>query len=48
MFVGWQHLLLFKAPLQGRVGMVKIYATKRKKERERAEITWELLNRTGK
>jgi hypothetical protein len=38
----------FQAPLQDSVGMVEICATKTKKERERAEITWELLNRTGK
>ena len=41
-------ICFFKAPLQGSVGMVEICATKTKKERERAEITWELLNRTGK
>jgi hypothetical protein len=39
---------LFEAPLQGNVGMVEICATKGKKERETAEITWELLNRIGK
>src|SRR5262249_6152796 len=38
----------FDAPLQCRTGMVEICATKRKKERERAEKTWELLKRTGK
>jgi hypothetical protein len=42
------ELGFFEAPLQGSVGMVEICATKRKKERERAEITWELLNRIGK
>ena len=37
----------FQAPLQGSAGMVETCATK-KKEREKAEITWELLNRIGK
>jgi hypothetical protein len=42
------EICFFQAPLQGSAGMVEIWATKTKKERQRAEITWELLNRIGK
>jgi hypothetical protein len=42
------EICFFQASLQGNVGMVEICATKTKKEREKAEITWELLNRIGK